>query len=69
MGLEGGGRLDLLRLIVVVYGHCNLVFSRHPQLVDAAIKQVLMNRRETLPASGLTAQDVFYRQVRIVILN
>ncbi|XP_033106375.1 nuclear pore complex protein Nup133-like [Anneissia japonica] len=35
----------------------------HPNLVDAAIVQVIQSRGSTRVPSGLTVQDVFYRQV------
>ena len=32
-------------------------------MVDRAVRQVLEQRSQTVPPSGLTPQDVFYRQV------
>lgn len=37
--------------------------TQHPQLIDKAIREVLDLRQEAVPPSGLTPQDVFYRQV------
>ncbi|XP_078592881.1 nuclear pore complex protein Nup133-like [Branchiostoma floridae x Branchiostoma japonicum] len=37
--------------------------SQYPSLVDAAIKRVLQQRGQAVPPSGLTPQDVFYREV------
>ncbi|KAI8482592.1 hypothetical protein Bbelb_396590 [Branchiostoma belcheri] len=38
-------------------------YSQYPSLVDAAIKRVLQQRGQAVPPSGLTPQDVFYREV------
>ncbi|XP_071963229.1 nuclear pore complex protein Nup133-like [Antedon mediterranea] len=37
--------------------------TMHPNIVDAAILKVVQNRGSTRVPSGLTVQDVFYRQV------
>lgn len=39
------------------------IFQRHRNVVDRAVRHVLEQRSQTVPPSGLTPQDVFYRQV------
>lgn len=40
-------------------------YRRYQDIVDQAVYSVLEMRGESVPSSGLTAADIFYRQVKL----
>lgn len=45
------------------------IASSHAELVDQAIVNVIGRREAGPPGRGLTAQDLFYREVRFKVLD